>query len=88
MFITSEEKAKKIRDEEQHQFDNPLNPNLPMMAPIVRGAAFGGAIGGIGGPGIQVVAPGQIAPPPPPGVELPPAKAIEPEKQIEAPPGK
>ena len=36
-FITSEEKAKKIRDEEPHQLDSPLNSNLPLgIPPVLR----------------------------------------------------
>jgi hypothetical protein len=82
MFITSEEKAKKIRDEEQHQFDNPLNPNMPMITPIV-GALMGGGFGGQAPPRVQIFAPpGGVAPPPP--IEAAPAKPIEPEK-IETP---
>lgn len=79
MFITSEEKAKKIRDEEQHQFDNPLNPNLPGGPGQI---GFGGGFGGANGVPIPRVA----FPLPPPGVEpLPPDKA-EPGKPGEAAP--
>ncbi len=62
MFITTAEKAKKIREEEQHQFDNPFNPNNPAIL-LPRGG-FGGGIGGIAMP--ARVAPGglpQVAPP-------------------------
>src|ERR1051326_1488482 len=45
MFVTSEERAKKIREEEAHQFDNPLNPNLPWFG----AAGVGGGFGGFGG---------------------------------------
>ena len=82
MFITNEDKAKKIREEEKDQFDNPLNPNVPLMVPGIRGGGFGGPIampailGGIG-PGIPVDP--NVIPPPPPGIELPPAKVV-PEK--------
>jgi len=81
MFVTSEDKAKKIRDEEQHQFDNPLNPNVPGGPPI--GIGFGGGFGGGGGvmPFQGRVAPGGIAVP---GIDLPvPAPKPDP-----APPGK
>jgi type II secretory pathway component GspD/PulD (secretin) len=45
MFVTTEEKAKKIREEEQHQLDNPLSPNLPVPPPAIRvGGAFGGVM--------------------------------------------
>jgi len=44
MFVTTEEKAKKIREEEQHQLDNPLSPNLPVPPPAIR---VGGALGAI-----------------------------------------
>lgn len=77
MFITHEEKAKKIRDEEGNQFDNPLNPNIPIMPGIPRAFGFGN-IGGAMPPQVQPGVPGipiaPDAPPPPPGVELPPAK--------------
>jgi type II secretory pathway component GspD/PulD (secretin) len=43
MFVTTEEKAKKIREEELQQLDNPLNPNLPLTPPNIRGA-FGGVV--------------------------------------------
>ena len=73
MFITSEEKAKKIRDEEQNQFDNPLNPNLPpVLGPAAMRGGFGGAFGGIAMPAIQAAPPIQIAPPP--AIDPPPAK--------------
>jgi type II secretory pathway component GspD/PulD (secretin) len=82
MFITNEEKAKKIRKEEKDQFDNPLNPNVPGMQPGFGPAAgFGGMMGGIGGiarpvrvppPPIQKVLPPQAEPTlPPPGVAPP-----------------
>jgi hypothetical protein len=50
MFITTEEKAKKIREEEDHQFDNPMNPRMPNMPFGLPGAAAGlGGFGGFGG---------------------------------------
>ncbi len=77
MYITTVGKAKAIREEEPHQFDNPLNPNFPggIMPGIMRAGGFGGIGIGPGG-----VAPGLPALPidpvvvPPPGIELPPAK--------------
>jgi hypothetical protein len=77
MFITNEEKAKKIREEESQTFDNPLNPNIP-----IGPGGFGGGFGGIAMPpriapaipGIPV-APDGVVPPPPPGIDLPPAPA-------------
>lgn len=76
LFVTSADKAKVIREEEQHQFDNPLNPNVP-QPPIVN---FGGGFGMIGGgvapravppigiavPGNPGVLPPDVVPPPPP----------------------
>jgi hypothetical protein len=46
MFVTTEEKATKIREEEQQQLDNPLNPNLPVAPPNIR-VGIGGAFSGI-----------------------------------------
>jgi type II secretory pathway component GspD/PulD (secretin) len=43
MFVTTEEKAKKIREEEQQQLDNPLNDNLVPVPRNIRGA-FGGVM--------------------------------------------
>jgi hypothetical protein len=66
MYITSDEKAKKIRDEEQHQFDNPLNLNLPVGPPMIRGGFAGGGMGGFGGVPLQGIVPNQapmIVPP-------------------------
>jgi hypothetical protein len=67
MFITSEERAKKIREEEQHQIDNPLNPTA--SAASMRG----GIVGGFGAaPPLIRVAPNVFpAPPPPPGAVVP-----------------
>ncbi|MSU79583.1 MAG: hypothetical protein EXS16_16025 [Gemmataceae bacterium] len=85
IFVTTDEKAKKIRDEEQHQFDNPLNPNnpgggiIPQMLRGMVGGGFGGiAAQGFAGPGAQAV-PVPLNPdvaPPPPGIEpaAPPVK--------------
>ena len=66
MFITSEERAKRIREEEPQQFDNPLNPNLPIGPGILRGGAGFGGFGGAMALPSRVVQPVQgIAPPPP-----------------------
>ena len=46
MFVTTEDKAKKIREEEQQQLDNPLNDNLPVAPRNIR-VGIGGAFGGI-----------------------------------------
>ncbi len=84
IFVTTDEKAKRIREEEQHQFDNPLNPNHP--GPIAQPPVFRGAIGGFGGiavPGFAPAGAPQILPmpvnpdaPPPPMAEpgVPPEK--------------
>lgn len=70
MFVTDETRAKKIREEEGHQFDNPFNPNMPY---VERGIGIGGAFGG-------VVMPARAVPPlnvpngvpvPAPAVDLP-----------------
>src|SRR5262249_14106258 len=58
LFVTSEEKAKKIRKEET-QLD-PFNPNMP---PIPR-IGIGGAFGGIAMPLPARVAPPAVAPAP------------------------
>jgi hypothetical protein len=71
MFVTTEEKAKKIRDEEPHQFDNPLNPNVPRVGPfpfmgggIAGGFGLGGGgFGGIGGKAVLPALPAPQAPP-------------------------
>jgi hypothetical protein len=95
MFVTTEDKAKKIRDEEQHMFDNPLNPNVP---PII-GGGFGGGLGGImrgiappGIPAIPMVIPpdgGIPVPPPPPGIDLPRVRpAPQPDDPVQSPPAK
>jgi hypothetical protein len=68
MFITSDERAKKIREEEQHQFDNPLNPPL--------GGAVSGRAGmpvGVGAapPAIRVAPNALPAPRAPAGEPLP-----------------
>jgi hypothetical protein len=77
VFVTHDEKAKKIRDEEQHQFENPLNPNLsalgapptqPMMG-MGQGVLFGGGFGrmgmGIWAPLPLPEAPNDVLPNPP-----------------------
>jgi len=74
MFITNEAKAKKIREEEAHQLDNPLNPNLPFGGPAIAIDGIGGRfMGGVGraAPGIAV--PDGPVPVPPPGIDLPKA---------------
>jgi hypothetical protein len=85
MFITSEAKAKKIREEEPHQFDNPLNPNIPGGFPPIAidriGGGFGGAVppnigvapGGLPVPMPMPIGPDGVVPVPPPGIDLPPA---------------
>jgi hypothetical protein len=83
MFVTSEEKAKKIRDEEQHQFDNPLNPNLPGGGgppAIGFGGAFGGLVMPRGGPP-AIAVPANPGLPPVPAIDpvLPKAPPAEPE---------
>ena len=60
MFVTTEEKAKKIREEEQQQLDNPLNDNLPPV-PRIRGA-FGGVMVAPAAPAIPQAIP-NVAPP-------------------------
>jgi hypothetical protein len=86
MFITSEEKAKKIREEEQHQFDNPLNPNLPAIVGNAMGGIFGGGIA-MPAPAVQVqVRPPNPAPPPPIADVPPLPKQADPQKPVEAPP--
>jgi type II secretory pathway component GspD/PulD (secretin) len=87
VFITDETKAKKIRDEESHQFDNPLNPHNPGMFPpaVIGGAAFGGfamparPVQGIAD--IQI-GPGKIPPQAPPV----PVEPIVPQKKGEGAP--
>jgi hypothetical protein len=72
IFITTAEKAKKIRDEEPQQFDNPLNPNLPMgVQGLLAGAAMGGGVGGVMPlpAGAVPALPPQVAPP---GTNAPP----------------
>lgn len=70
MFITTEEKATKIRKEEPQQFDNPFNPNLPVPGIMRGGIGFGAVM-----PMPARVAPGvaqpQVVPPdvPPPAVD-------------------
>jgi type II secretory pathway component HofQ len=81
MFVTTEEKAKKIRDEESHQFDNPLNPNLPPVTPNIR-AGIGAALGGIMVPRVAPAIPQAIPIPAPsvrgvnpnPPADLPPVR--------------
>jgi hypothetical protein len=70
MFVTSEEKAKAIRDEESHQLDTPLYSNFPGSegAPLIRGAMPAGGIQ-IQPPGVFV--PGGGAPPLPFGPVVP-----------------
>jgi len=83
MFVTTEEKAKKIREEEPNQFDS-INPNNPGVPPAIRFGmgGIGMGVGGFGGAGIALPAgvapagppvglPMNIAPPPPPGIDLP-----------------
>lgn len=72
MFVTSEARAKKIREEEPHQFDNPLNPHIPNNPPVI---GFGGGFGGVM-PMIQRAAPGIAIPanPGPPAIDLPAVK--------------
>lgn len=90
MFITTPEKAKTIREEEAHQFDNPLNPNVPGMgippAFGMVGGFGGGMLGGIAAPPIRVAPaiPAQVAPPPIdlPEPPAPPVKAPAPKKVI------
>lgn len=78
MFVTSEDKARKIRDEESHQYDNLLNPNLAgvAMPALFGGAGIGRAVGR--GPANALPAipemPVPANPPvPPQGVESPAA---------------
>jgi hypothetical protein len=75
MFVTNEEKAKKIRKEERQQDDNPNNP--PYFTPPMMGV-------GIAMPGRAVPAvPAQVLPAipagPPPGVEAPPVPQRDPQ---------
>lgn len=82
LYITTAEKAKKIREEEQHQFDNPLNPNNPGGVPPFARGGFGGGFGGIAMP--ARVAPGGV-----PGVVPPDLPVQPPEKGLpDAPPVK
>ena len=53
LFITTEEKAKKIRDEEAQQLDNPFAPPV-MNVPMIRAASAGSAAA------VQI--PGRVAP--------------------------
>ncbi|MSQ96010.1 MAG: hypothetical protein EXR98_15845 [Gemmataceae bacterium] len=73
MFITTAAKAKTIREEEQHQFDNPFNPNVPG---VIRGG-FGGGFGGIAMP--TRVAPGGIPQLVPPDLPVPPPQKGQPD---------
>ena len=79
-MLTNETRAKKIREEEPHQFDNPLTIDSPGMR-----ARMGGGFGGIAIP--RAVGPVVAAPfngaPPPPAVELPPVKPEQPEPKRE-----
>ncbi|MBI3821791.1 MAG: hypothetical protein HY289_03820, partial [Planctomycetes bacterium] len=77
LFITTEEKAKKIRKEEPNQID-PLNPNGPMPFRGVIGGAVG-AFGGVMPMPARIFPPAQppqgLPPglvPPPPGIEVQP----------------
>ncbi len=86
VFITSEDKAKKIQAEEKHQFDNPHNPDRPSLYPP------GGWIGGGAVMPLPLPAPNQIfqqAPfkVAPPGVGAPPVpvEPIAPPKKGVAP---
>lgn len=84
IFVTNADKAKKIRDEEQHQLEIPGNPNMPipMRAPIARiGGGFGGVVQGFPAPGIAV----PELPVPPPNVE-PAQPEIEPKPGKKRPP--
>ncbi|MBI1833095.1 MAG: hypothetical protein HYR84_16770 [Planctomycetes bacterium] len=92
LFVTSEEKAKKIREEEPNQLDN-LNPNNPLVPPGIRFGFGGMGMGGFGGAGIALPTrvapaiplqgiPNNVAPPPPPGVDLP----IAPDRPVQSPP--
>jgi hypothetical protein len=93
MFVTNETKAKKIRDEEPHQFDNPLNPHLPggNVPPVI---GFGGIamppraiLGNVGGapaaPAVDLPLQKPDAPPPPanPGEEPVRKKVVMPVPQ-------
>jgi hypothetical protein len=72
MFITSEERAKKIREEEPYQFDSPVSPAGSFFS--TRGANVGGLGGAIrvqGNIGPAMPAPQPAAPVPVPG-NLPP----------------
>jgi hypothetical protein len=81
LFVTTEEKATKIRKEEQNQFDNPFNPNIPQTMPLRFG--IGGGFGGI------VPAQPRVAPalPIPGGVApgVPPIEIVPPEKVVPDP---
>ncbi len=61
-YITSEDRAKKIRDEEASQLDNPFNGNMPAPngPPMPMGAWAGAA-------GVNAV-PARVVPVPPPGM--------------------
>jgi hypothetical protein len=85
MFITSEDKAKRILEEEKHQFDNPLNPNIPGLGPVIRG---GIGLGGIAMPAPPVgVAPAPGIPGVVPGIEVAPPQKVPdvPEKVVDPP---
>jgi hypothetical protein len=90
MFITSEEKAKKIHAEEQHQFDNPLNPNMPGAYPYppILNLGMAGGFGGIAMPAMPVQAIQKVLPPAPGGgvvVEAPGPVPVQP-PAADAPP--
>ncbi len=83
MFITTPEKAEKIRKEEPQQLDNPFNPNMPVGPPMLRGGGFGGVMPMPARVGPAL--PPQGIPnlvPPPPGIEL----EIAPKVPKQAPP--
>lgn len=80
LFVTSADKAKVIREEEQHQFDNPLNPNVPQPPIVNFGGGFGGMIGGgvvpRAVPAIGIAVPGNPGVPPPNVDPAPPPKEL------------
>jgi hypothetical protein len=75
VFITSEEKAKKIRAEEKHQFDNPPNPNVPgIVYPPAMPFKMAGGFGGIVPPPAPAFDRPLVAPPVPVQPIAPPPK--------------
>lgn len=85
MFVTSEEKAKRIREEEKEQFDNPFNPGNPAVdRPII---GIGGGFGMIGGGAVPRAVPPGIAVPGNPGIAIPePGIPVPP--NVDPPPGR